>query len=193
MLPTIPILEILMEALSNDDEVVRALAYLQDYEFGRIVYDVAQMDGWQYVIGVFCDELGFHMRYYLRTVGYLFSVRPQPPMFEAQTADMAAERRSGLVGLLKDVAEQVPHEEIAAYLLAEYESNESVRRTVELIRGPEFRSVAEAIEMLPEFAGLKEHFGQFGFDVECLICRAKMHLGWLEENDDCDGCAPLVG
>lgn len=42
-------LNIFLEALSYEEEVVQAILYLQGEYFGRIIYDVSNMDGWRHV------------------------------------------------------------------------------------------------------------------------------------------------
>lgn len=50
LFPTIEFLTVFLEALSYDDEVVQFFVYLQGNSFGRIVYDVGQMEEWRHVI-----------------------------------------------------------------------------------------------------------------------------------------------
>lgn len=180
MIPVYDFLEVFIEALSNDEEVVEALSYLQGPQFGRIAYDVARMAGWRHVIDYFCDELGFHMDHFLDLFGYLFAVEPKPPVAMGAAA---TRRRSGIIGLMQDIADVMPMNEMAAYLAAEYEHNVYLQRAVAKVRGPEFQSVSDAILAMPEFGELKEHMRGFGVDVDCMICMMQSSLGWLDESE----------
>lgn len=180
MIPTYEFLGIFLEALSNDDEVVQALAYLQGPQFGRIVYDVSHMADWRHVVTYFCEQLGFHLDYYLSIFGELFQVKPRPAPARDALPQTSRSRRPGIVGLWLDLQEIMPLDEMAAYLAAEYERNEFVRRAVEKVRGDEFRAVSEAIQRIPEFDELKEHMRRFGVNVECSMCTLQSTLGWVE-------------
>lgn len=182
MVPIYDFLEVFLEALSSDEEVVEALSYLHGPQFGRIVYDVGQMSGWRHVIDYFCEQLGFHLDHFLGLFGYLFDVQPRPP---TTMTTAGGRRRPGLIGLMQDIADVMPLDEMTAYLAAEYERNEYVKRAVAKVRGPEFKSVAEAIMAMPEFGELKEHMRSFGVDVECMICDMQSSLGWLD-GEECD-------
>lgn len=94
-------------------------------------------------------------------------------------------RRPGLVGLIEDIMEIMPNEEMARIFTEAYEHNEYVRRAVAKIRGDEFRSVAEAIEAMDEFADLKQRMRALGVDVDCIVCGLKWTLGWLPEECQC--------
>lgn len=79
----------------------------------------------------------------------------------------------------------MPTEEMTRIITEAYRTNEHVRRAVAKIQGDEFRSVAEAIEAMDEFAEIKERMRNIGVDVDCMVCGLKSVLGWIEGCPQC--------
>lgn len=98
---------------------------------------------------------------------------------------MAPVRRPGVLGMLADIMEIMPMDEMMQLMREAYENNEHVRLAVEKLKGDEFRRVAEAIEEMEEFADLKENMEKVGVDVDCTVCQMKWALGWLEQECLC--------
>lgn len=115
-------------------------------------------------------------------MGDLFEIRPHPRIARRSPS---AFRRPGLVGLLQDIQEIMPTEEMTRIITEAYRTNEHVRRAVAKIQGDEFRSVAEAIEAMDEFAEIKERMRNIGVDVDCMVCGLKSVLGWIEGCPQC--------
>lgn len=84
-----------------------------------------------------------------------------------------------------DIWDIIPYDEIARIIIEAYETNENMRRAVAKIQGDEFRSVAEAVLVMDEFADLKDRLREVGIDADCVVCRLQEALGWLSDECQC--------
>lgn len=167
------VLTIILEYLSDDPEVQRAFEYLESEEFLIIIETISNMDEFIVVLEFFCVELKLNVYFYLNSLGGLlgFPEVTRPPL--APRFD----RPPGVVGMLNEISDVMPSEELAIWW-EEQLKNEYVANAIVKIKSDYFRSVAKAVEALPEFKELVEKLEDIGIPANKWIDSMYEWLGW---------------
>lgn len=171
--PLADVLTIILEYLSDDPEVQRAFEYLESEEFGVIVETISNKNEFIVVLEFFCEELKLNVYFYLNSLGGLlgFPQVTRPPL--APRFD----RPPGVVGMLNEIRDVMPSEELAIWW-EEQLQNQYVANAIVKIKSDYFRSVAEAVQALPEFDILIEKLEDIGIPANDWIISMYEWLGW---------------
>lgn len=165
-----------MEYLSDDPEVQSAFAYIESDEFHTIVQAILNTNEFIVVLEYFCEELKLNVYFYLNSLGGLFGFpeATRPPQGIAPKFD----RPPGFVGMLNEIRDVLPSEEISEWWEIQ-KKNVYVDRALAKLKSDYFRTVAEAVQALEEFHALVDKLEELGIPANDWIDSMYEWLGWV--------------
>lgn len=177
LFPATELLEIYMTAVSNDDEVVRVMEYISSDEFNKIVSVMQNKKEFINVLEYFCEDLYFDIYFYLNSLSWFLGLpqvtRP-PKLIQAQSSQF----RSGFHGMLQDLLNALPSDEIKKTYKKLYDEDEFLQAAVKKLQSEEFRLVGDAIEDLPEYQEMLQKLRDIGVDIDKIIKVVMDFMGW---------------
>jgi len=170
LVPIDKVVEIYMIAISNDQEVQEVMEFVQSKDFIKIVSAVNKHSNFHKLMKYACDELYLDTYYYLNIVHEFLGW----PTIERHTM-INKFARAGLLGLLQDILEVIPTDKIIALMKEKIESDEYVKKGVELMRSEEFKEIVNHVHNLPEYKFMEGELKKMGVPVE-KIMRVQLNI-----------------
>lgn len=182
IIPVDEILTIYIRAVSSDREVLAAAEYLESDEFKTIVQIIHDTKEFSDFMEFLCEDLHFNSYYYLNELGkildYPLMTRPPPHKHHYNDNLSINRKRSGFKGLLQDIRDVLPLEQMKEIYKKRYESDRYLKLAVEKIGSPEFYKILEGVYELPEHKLLFDRLRRLNVDIDGIIKKINEFFGW---------------
>jgi len=185
--PTYEFLGVFMEAVSEDEQVIRTMEILMSKAFYNLTYKIQDIDEWMEISDMLCDDLQFNINFYFETINDLLKIVPMEMTFPRPTT----RKRPGVVGLIEDVIAILPLEDYERKFNELAESNEDVQTVIGLFKGDLFRVVVDTVLQLDEFKQIKQSIDVLDVPTNCGIALFKKMLGFPYDKCACKYVAQL--
>ncbi|XP_057333258.1 uncharacterized protein LOC130672630 [Microplitis mediator] len=165
LVPKDRVVDIFFDYLENDEEVQATLLYLSGAEFHELVKVIEEMDYVRTLLK-YLDESGLDVYRILNVLHQFIGMDP----FQSFRSNKSALRRTGgMAGLLTDIFDTLPVDEIRKLYHHKLESSVEFRTLVERLQSDEFQTVINALFSNEEFKHILAKVSEAGVDVDTIL------------------------
>uniref|UniRef100_UPI00035AC992 Green fluorescent protein n=1 Tax=Blattella germanica TaxID=6973 RepID=UPI00035AC992 len=164
LIPVDQIIAIATDYLANDAEVQAAVAYLQSDEFETIVVALDALPELQNFLN-FLEANGLNAIDFLNGIHDLLGI----PHIPVSGRKYHIRRGVGITGLIDDVLAILPIEDLKALFNEKLETSPDFLALYNAIRSPEFQSIVQTLNAMPEYQNLLQKLREKGVDVDKII------------------------
>lgn len=183
LLPVDKLLEIYITAVSEDPEVQEIMAYLESDDFKQIILAIQNAPQFNRLMAYACEKLYLDVYYYYNKFADLFGLPPvtRPPfkVFKhMQSLSESVLRRPGLKGMLLDMYDVLPMDEIRKMFYDKLENDEYVKLAMEFLASEDFKKIVKLVENVKEFKELLQKLRDMNIDIDEVIRVVKKFFKW---------------
>ncbi|CAD7085636.1 unnamed protein product [Hermetia illucens] len=163
MIPIDKILEILLTSMTSDPETQAVMEYLSSSEFHQIVIMVQNQPTFQSFVDFACTDLYVDAAYYFNVLAGIFGFP------EVRAHPRATARAGGFHGLLREILDLIPLDELKALLDEKLATDYYVQLTFQKINSDEFGSIVDSLKANVAYVDMKDRLRGLGVDVDLII------------------------
>ncbi|KAJ4440685.1 hypothetical protein ANN_08833 [Periplaneta americana] len=164
LVPVDEITAIVMDYLANDAEVQEAVAYLQGEEFHKIVLTVEGLQEFGNFVK-FLEDHGLDAVGYINQLHSVLGWDPYVPPSQRKHA----RRGVGVDGLIDDIIAILPIDDLKALFQEKLETSPDFKAFYDAVRSPEFPSIVQTLNAMPEYQDLLQKLRDKGVDIDHYI------------------------
>ncbi|XP_069704566.1 uncharacterized protein [Periplaneta americana] len=164
LVPVDEITAIVMDYLANDAEVQEAVVYLQGEEFHKIVLTVEGLQEFRNFVQ-FLEDHGLDAVGYINQLHSVLGWDPYVPPSQRKHA----RRGVGVDGLIDDIIAILPIDDLKALFLEKLETSPDFKAFYDAVRSPEFQSIVQTLNAMPEYQDLLQKLRDKGVDIDHYI------------------------
>ncbi|PSN48368.1 hypothetical protein C0J52_16187 [Blattella germanica] len=162
LVPVDDILAIALDYLANDAQVQELMVYVQSEEFHTIILTVEALPEFDNFVN-FLNDLGLDVTGYINTIHNVIGLPPFP------TSRKHMRRGVGVDGLIDDVIAILPVDDLKALFEEKLVSSPDFKAFYDAIGSPEFQSIIQTLNAMPEYQALLDKLRDYGVDVDHYI------------------------
>ncbi|CAD7085651.1 unnamed protein product [Hermetia illucens] len=163
LIPTDKVLELVLTAMTSDPETQAVMEFLSSSEFYQVVALVQSQPAFKSLLEFACSDLYLDAAYYFNILAGILGFP------EVRNQTRAAARTAGFRGLLLDILELIPVDELKALLDQKLKSDYYVQVAFQKINSDEFGSIIEALQGDAAYNNMKNRLRGLGVDVDLII------------------------
>ncbi|CAD7085647.1 unnamed protein product [Hermetia illucens] len=163
LIPTDKILELLLTSMTSDPETQAVMEFLSSSEFHQVVNLVQSQPSFKTLLDFACSDLYLDAAYYFNFLAGIFGFP------EVRSHPRAIARAGGFRGLLLDILEVIPVDEIKALFEQKLASDYYLQLAFQKINSDEFGAIVDTLKANAAYVDMKDRLRGLGVDVDLII------------------------
>ncbi|CAD7085638.1 unnamed protein product [Hermetia illucens] len=163
MSPIQKILELLFTSMTSDPETQAVMEYLSSFEFHQILIMFQNRPEFKSLLDFACNDLYIDVAYYFNVLAFIFGFP------EARAHPRVIARGGGFHGLLREILDLIPLDDLKALWDEKLATDCCVQLTFKKMNSDEFRSIVNALKGNDAYIDMNEHLRGLGVDVDLII------------------------